>query len=238
MPGTRSSLTGVPLFALEAVSFAYAGKPVLFDGLDVALRQGEHVGLYGPNGSGKTTLFRLIMGLEKPLSGRLLLHGEPVDNDQALRALRCQIGLVMQNADDQLFSPTVLDDVAFGPINLGLGRSAAKERAMQVLDDLGLGGFADRLTHRLSGGEKKLVSIASVLSMRPEALLLDEPTAFLDDGSRERMIDILRALPCARIIISHDRDFLERTSSLFTHIEHGKLSAPGRELPSAFRACG
>jgi cobalt/nickel transport system ATP-binding protein len=227
-----------PLFALEAVSFAYAGKPVLFDGLDLALQQGEHIGLYGPNGSGKTTLFRLIMGLEKPLSGRLMLHGEPVDNAKALYALRCRIGLIMQNADDQLFSPTVLDDVAFGPINLGLSRSAARERAMRALENMGMGGFAERITHRLSGGEKKLVSIASVLSMHPEALLLDEPTAFLDDDSRERMIDILRGLPSARIIISHDRDFLERTSSLFTRVEDGKLAALSTELPSVLRAYG
>lgn len=225
------------LLSLHSVSFAYPGKPALFDGLAFSLRPGERIGLHGPNGSGKTTLFRLLMGLEKPGSGRLLFHGAPVTGEKALRRLRCAIGLVMQNADDQLFSPTVLEDVAFGPLNLGLSRAQARERALQVLGSLGLAGFADRLTHRLSGGEKKLVSIASVLSMQPEALLLDEPTAFLDDDSKERMIDILRQQPCAQVIISHDRDFLERTSSVFMSIGGGTLSEPAPALPPASCCC-
>lgn len=226
-------MKNLPLLSLESVSFAYAGKPAVFDGLDFSLRPGEQIGLHGPNGSGKTTLFRLLVGLEKPRSGRLLFHGRAVNGEKALRALRCRIGLVMQNADDQLFSPTVLDDVAFGPLNLGLGRDAARERAMRVLESMDMAGFADSLTHRLSGGEKKLVSIASVLSMQPEALLLDEPTAFLDDGAREMMIEVLRKLPSARVIISHDRDFLEQTSFLFTSIEAGRISEPRPTPPPA-----
>ncbi len=179
----------------------------------------------------------MLVGLERPASGQLLFHGAPVKDEYDLRRLRCNIGLVMQNADDQLFSPTVLEDVAFGPLNLGLSRNQARQRALEVLDSLGLTGFADRLTHRLSGGEKKLVSIATVLSMRPEALLLDEPTAFLDDESRERMIGILQKQSFARVIISHDRDFLERTASRFIALGKGGLGEPTSMLPPAVCCC-
>ena len=201
-----------PILTLESVTFGYAGRPPLFKELGFELYHREQIGLYGPNGSGKTTLLRLIMGLEKPQGGRVLFHGQPAENAQALHRLRCGIGFVLQNSDDQLFSPTVLEDVAFGPLNLGMTRSAARDRAVETLESLGLEKFADRLTHRLSGGEKKMVSIASVLSMRPEALLLDEPTAFLDDDSRERITAILQGQSIARIVVSHDRAFLEQTA--------------------------
>lgn len=211
------------ILALEHISFAYAGRPALFDNLCFTLNRGERTGLYGPNGSGKTTLLRLIMGLETPQSGRVLFHNAPVDDDHTRHRLRCGIGFVLQNSDDQLFSPTVLEDVAFGPLNLGMKRHEARDRAMETLESLGLTTLADRQTHRLSGGEKKMVSIASVLSMRPEALLLDEPTAFLDEEARERIIHILQGQNLARIVVSHDRDFLEQTASSFLCIRDGVL---------------
>ena len=212
------------LLALENITFGYTGRPALFNGLCFDLRQQEHIGLYGPNGIGKTTLLRLIMGLETPQSGRVLFHGVPVNDRRSLHRLRCSIGFVLQNSDDQLFSPTVLEDVAFGPLNLGLARHAARTRAMETLESVGLAGFADRQTHRLSGGEKKMVSIASVLSMRPEALLLDEPTAFLDDGSRDKIIDILQRQNISRIIVSHDKEFLKQTVSSFLCISNGRMN--------------
>ncbi|MDR2489020.1 MAG: energy-coupling factor ABC transporter ATP-binding protein [Desulfovibrio sp.] len=210
-----------PIATLENVTFGYADRPPLFKALSFALRPHEQIGLYGPNGSGKTTLLRLIMGLETPQSGKVLFHGLPTDNAQSLHRLRCGIGFVLQNSDDQLFSPTVLEDVAFGPLNLGLARHAARERAMETLESMGLEKFADRVTHRLSGGEKKMVSIASVLSMRPEALLLDEPTAFLDDDSRKRITDMLQEQNIARIVVSHDRSFLEQTACSCVCIKDG-----------------
>ena len=204
-----------PILTLEDITFGYAGRPALFAGLHFALRRQEHVGLHGPNGSGKTTLLRLIMGLETPQRGRLLFHGAPVDG-RSLQRLRRGIGFVLQNSDDQLFSPTVLEDVAFGPLNLGLKRHEARNRAMETLESMGLAAYADRQTQRLSGGEKKMVSIASVLSMRPEALLLDEPSAFLDDSSREKILRILLQQDIARVVVSHDKEFLGQTaSSLF-----------------------
>ena len=211
------------IVALDQIGFAYAGRPPLFSGLCFALRPGEQIGLYGPNGSGKTTLLRLIMGLEAPQAGRVLFHGVPVSGGQALHRLRCGIGFVLQNSDDQLFSPTVLEDVAFGPLNLGLKRRDARDRAMETLTSLHLEALADRPTHCLSGGEKKMVSIASVLSMRPEALLLDEPTAFLDEESRDRMIGLLQRQNLPRIVVSHDRAFLEHTASSFVSVKDGGM---------------
>ena len=229
-----------PIIALEQVDFAYTGRAAprpVFNGLSFVLRPGERIGLHGSNGTGKTTFFRLLMGLEKPRSGRLLFHGAPVTTAGELHRLRCAVGYVMQNADDQLFSPTVLEDVAFGPLNLGLPRDEARDRAMQALESTGLAGLAGRATHRLSGGEKKLVSIASVLSMHPEALLLDEPTAFLDDASRERMLEILGSLHLARIIISHDREFLQKTATAFVTVRDGALTERTPALPPLPGCC-
>ena len=221
-----------PILTLENIDFAYAGRPDLFSGLHCALREGDQIGLYGSNGSGKTTLLRLIMGLEKPRGGRILLHGAPVDDACSLHRLRCAIGFVLQNSDDQLFSPTVLDDVAFGPLNLGLKRAEAKDRAVETLESIGIAALADRPTHCLSGGEKKMVSIASVLSMRPEALLLDEPTVFLDGESRDRILEILRQQNLARIVVSHDKAFLEQVAASLVSIKNGVLVGEDAQTPS------
>ena len=133
------------------------------------------------------------------------------------------MGYVLQNADDQLFFPTVLEDVAFGPLNLGLGNAEARSRAEETLASLGLADYAERLAHRLSGGEKTLVALATVLAMRPEALLLDEPTTGLDADARERIIGVLNDLSTARIVISHDWDFLERVADEIWGMDKGVL---------------
>ncbi len=214
-----------PIFALDRVSFAYpSGREVLRE-VSLSFGAGQRIGLYGANGSGKTTLFHIIVGLVTPSRGRVLFHGQEVRGEKAFRPLRREIGLVMQNAEDQLFSPTVLDDVAFGPLNLGLSPDEARSRAVETLAGLGLTGFEDRLTHRLSGGEKKLVSLATILSMQPSVLLLDEPTNGLDSETRVRIIEILRHLVTPRIIISHDWDFLAQTTSEFLTITDGRLVA-------------
>ena len=191
-----------PIFALEHISFTYPGGRQVFRDMDFALYPDRKIGLYGPNGSGKTTFFRLIMGLAAPQEGRILFHGRPLETEKDFRELRCKVGLVLQHAEDQLFCPTVLEDVAFGPLNLGCTQDEARDRAASTLERLGLAGFENRLTHRLSGGEKKLVSLATVLVMEPEALLLDEPTNGLDPEARQRIIGVLKTLPTARIIIS------------------------------------
>ena len=215
-----------PIFSLKGISFGYGRiesmRPVLLD-VDFSLHPGQRIGLYGPNGSGKTTLFRCITGLARPQSGQVLFHGTPLNDENDFHDLRCKVGFVLQHAEDQLFFPTVLEDVAFGPLNLGLAPDEARDRAVETLRDLGLAGFEDRLTHRLSGGEKKLVSLAAVMAMQPEALLLDEPTNGLDNDARQRIIDILCSLDTARITISHDWDFLAQTSTQYLTIAHNRL---------------
>ncbi|WP_288229917.1 ABC transporter ATP-binding protein [uncultured Desulfovibrio sp.] len=223
-----SHVDGEAIFSLEHVDFAYArdGKPrtVLRD-VNFALFPAQKVGLYGPNGSGKTTFFRCITGLARPQRGMVRFHGQILSREKDFRELRCKVGFVLQHAEDQLFFPTVLEDVAFGPLNLGLTPGEARQRALETLEDLGLAGFEQRLTHRLSGGEKKLISLATVLAMRPEALLLDEPTNGLDNDARQRIIDILRGLSTARITISHDWDFLAQTSTEYLTILDGRLTS-------------
>lgn len=224
-------MSETPIFALENVSFAYpSGHEVLHD-ISFAFAPGQKIGLYGSNGSGKTTLFHIIMGLATPRHGQVLFHGAPVRTEKEFRVLRREVGMVLQNAEDQLFNPTVLDDVAFGPLNLGMSVREAREMSMLTLEKLGLAGFENRLTHRLSGGEKKLVSLATILSMQPKALLLDEPTNGLDPETRERIIGILDGLPTARIIISHDWDFLARTTTQFMTIKNGRLVTNVPHLP-------
>jgi len=224
-------LSETPIFTLEQVSFGYPqGRNVLHD-VNLSFVPGQKLGMYGTNGSGKTTLFHIITGLVTPQQGRVLFYGQPMQSEKDFRALRREVGLVMQNAEDQLFNPTVLDDVAFGPLNLGLSEEEARQRALETLHGLGLEGFEDRLTHRLSGGEKKLVSLATILSMQPKVLLLDEPTNGLDPQTRERIIRILSELPTARIIISHDWDFLAQTTTEFLTIKNGHLITDIPHLP-------
>ncbi|SDF08480.1 energy-coupling factor ABC transporter ATP-binding protein [Desulfovibrio legallii] len=224
------------IFSLTDVHYAYGQATEtqeVLRGVDFALYPGQRVGLYGPNGSGKTTFFRCITGLARPQRGAVRFHGRELRDEKDFYALRCAVGFVLQHAEDQLFFPTVLEDVAFGPLNLGLAPEAARERALETLHRLGLAGFEQRLTHRLSGGEKKLVSLATVLAMRPEALLLDEPTNGLDNTARERIIQILQGLDTARITISHDWDFLERTSSQYLTIDQGRLDTCAPSLAHA-----
>ncbi len=211
------------VFSLDHISFSYAGSRPLFSDLSLSLAPGRHLGLYGANGAGKTTLFRIIMGLERPQAGHVYLHGKQLDTEKDFRALRKKIGLVLQNADDQLFCPTVLEDVSFGPLNLGLSQEEADRKARSVLMSLGLSGYEDRLTHQLSGGEKKLVSLAGILAMEPEAMLLDEPTAALDEDAVRRLAAILAGLPEARIVISHDKAFLEQVSDDILTLKEGTL---------------
>ena len=219
-----------PILEFDHICFSYAGQAPLFEDLCFSFNQDDKIGLFGPNGRGKTTFFRLAAGLIKAEKGRILFQGALVENENQWRSVRCNGGFVLQHAEDQLFCPTVLEDVAFGPLNLGLTPEAARERALETLKTLGLEGFENRLTHKLSGGEKRLVSLAAVISMRPKALLLDEPTNGLDPEARERVIEILKNLPTARITISHDWDFLVETSSSFMTLADGKLVTAGPKL--------
>jgi len=212
-----------PLFRLEGLSFSYApGRPVL-DGLCFRLDPGEKVALAGPNGAGKTTLFHLMVGLLTPSGGAVEAFGAIRRGEKAFKEVRARAGILFQDSDDQLFCPTVAEDVAFGPLNLGKRPAEARAIVAETLAMLGLTGFETRVTHTLSGGEKRLVALATVLAMRPDVLLLDEPTNGLDAATENLLTDILAGLPQAMVVISHDGAFLDRIATRRVRLDRGRL---------------
>ncbi len=213
-----------PIINLEGITFGYPGQKIVLDNLNLKLHKGDRVGLLGSNGSGKTTLLHIIMGLLKPLSGKIEVFGEALTKKKDFRNIYHKIGFLFQDADDQLFCPTVLEDVAFGPLNLNKKKDEAIMIARKTLDYLGLSGFENRITHKLSGGEKKLVSLATVLAMGPETLLLDEPSSGLDDGTKKKLAGILKDLNIPYILISHEKDFMADLTNKIYIINNGKLS--------------
>jgi cobalt/nickel transport system ATP-binding protein len=213
-----------PLLELRHINYSYPGQnTAVLEDINFSIST-ERIGLIGPNGCGKTTFFQIIMGLLQAETGEILLDGNVIQDAKDLALLRRTVGFLFQHSDDQLFSPTVLEDVAFGPLNLGLSPEEAQQRSIQTLEQLGLKGFEERITHKLSGGEKKLVALATILSMEPQLLLLDEPSNNLDPATRERLIAILRDSPLPHIIISHDLDFLASTCRTLYTLDTGKLT--------------
>ena len=208
---------------LSKIRYGYPGGPLVLNDLDFHLHAGDRIGLVAPNGSGKTTLFHIIMGLLKPLSGSIEAFGATRKTESDFFEVRRRIGLLFQDADDQLFSPTVLEDVAFGPLNLGKTRDEAVAAARKTLDFLGLGEFEDRVTYKLSGGEKRLVSLATVLAMEPEVLLLDEPSTGLDSRTKDALIEILNTLDHSFVLISHEFDFLSQTARQIYTMQSGRI---------------
>jgi cobalt/nickel transport system ATP-binding protein len=209
---------------LNDINFSYPGGKVVLNHLDFKFYNGDRMGLIAPNGSGKTTFLHLIMGLNKPTSGHLELFGKTVTSAKDFAEARQRIGLLFQDPDDQLFSPTVIEDVAFGPLNLGKSRENALDIARRTLANLGLEGFEDRITFKLSGGEKRLVSLATVMAMEPDVLLLDEPLSGLDFDTTSKIVEIISNLDQSCIIISHDIDFLLYTTRKICTIKHGKIT--------------
>ena len=213
---------------LENASFAYNGETPVLQGLSLEWRHGERIGITGPNGSGKTTLLEAIVGLLPLTGGALRVFGVVPECDADFLPVRRRIGMLFQDPDDQLFCTTVLEDVAFGPLNLGKTPEEARQQAWKALGEVGLDSFAERITHRLSFGEKRLVGLAGVLAMKPDALLLDEPTAGLDPDAETRVEALLAGLPQAMIITSHNHGMLHRLSHRMLALEQGALR-PGPE---------
>jgi len=211
------------LVSLEAVHFAYDPLRPVLAGCDLRIAPGERVGLVGPNGSGKTTLLALVVGLLRPSSGRVEVFGKVRATETDFQEVRGRAGLLFQDPDDQLFCPTVAEDVAFGPLNFGVPREEVRQIVARSLESLGLGGYEDRVTYKLSGGEKRLVSLATVLAMQPELLLLDEPTSGLDDEAEGRVIEVLAGLPQAMLIVSHHRPLLRRLATRVVRLAGGRI---------------
>lgn len=210
------------MIKLRDIRFKYNSRYVL-DGLNLEVRPGDRIGLVGPNGCGKTTLSHIIMGLLKPESGEIEIFDKLRSEESDFKEIRGKVGFLFQDADDQLFCPTVLEDVAFGPLNLGKSPEEAKAIVASTLAALKLDGFADRITYKLSGGEKRLVSVATVLAMEPSVLILDEPTTGLDEETTERLVEILTTSDLTYLIISHDRDFVKRTADKVLKIRDGVI---------------
>ena len=212
------------LITLEGIRFAYPGHSAVLDGASLTLNAGQRLSLTGPNGAGKSTLLRIMLGLQRPDAGSVTMFGQPRRQEADFHEVRRRVGLVFQDPDDQLFCPTVAEDIAFGPLNLGKSKAEALAIVDKVLGDLDLTHLRDRITHKLSGGEKRLVTLATVLAMNPEVLLLDEPTNALDTKNEARLLEILNALPQAIVLVSHDPAFRARVAPDEVHLQDGRLS--------------
>ena len=212
-----------PYLVVSELTFSYPGQPKVLREVSLNIRLGERVGLIGPNGAGKTTLFMLICGVLRPANGSIVLFGEPV----AARSFRPEIGMVFQNSDDQLFSPSVWDDVAFGPQNLGLSKEEVAERVRDALATTGVEELAGRPPHHLSGGEKRMVSIAGILAMRPQLVIYDEPSASLDIRSRRRLIRFLQNSAQSLLIASHDLELILEVCDRVMLLDDGRIVADG-----------
>ncbi len=213
------------LIALDDICFAYPGQAPVLNGANLRLEAGQRLSLTGPNGAGKSTLLRITLGLQRPSSGTVAVFGKPRQVEADFHEVRRHIGLVFQDPDDQLFCPTVAEDIAFGPLNLGKTRAEALAIVDRVLGDLNLMHLKDRTTHKLSGGEKRLITLATVLAMEPQALLLDEPTNALDTKNEARLLEILQSLPQAILLVSHSPAFRDALAPDRLELREGKLVA-------------
>ncbi|QSX35436.1 ABC transporter ATP-binding protein [Shewanella avicenniae] len=212
-----------PLLSVTDLAVNYAQRSV-FNGVSFDLYPKERLALVGANGAGKSTLLRTLIGLNQQFSGQIVGLGQRCRQEAEFQQLRKKVGFLFQDSDDQLFCPTVIEDVAFGPLNLGLSAEQAQQKALAVLASLGMAEFAERITYRLSGGEKRMIALATVLAMEPEVLLLDEPTNGLDEAAQQRLLRHLDSLPQAMIIVSHDRSVLERLATRAVLLEAGQLT--------------
>jgi cobalt/nickel transport system ATP-binding protein len=216
-----------PALVVKHLSHAYADGRAVLDDISFTIGPGEAVALVGPNGAGKTTLFLRLCGVLAGKPGQALVSGLDPAEPAHRKQLPQTVGIVFQNPDDQLFSPTVLEDVAFGPLNLGATPAEAVARAREALAAAGLPAAADRVPFQLSGGDKRRAAIAGVLAMRPAVLLLDEPSAFLDPRGRRELIGLLHALPGTKLIATHDLDLVLEVCPRTQILDDGKLAADG-----------
>lgn len=214
-----------PLIEVRDLRFHYDDGTPALNGVNFHLDEGETVALLGANGSGKTTFVLHLNGLLTG-EGAITVCGMPVARDTLAR-VRQKIGLVFQDSDNQLFMPTVIDDVAFGPLNLGLDRPQAVLRARAALEQVGMAGVLHKAPYHLSAGEKKRVAIAGILAMEPEILILDEPTTFLDPPGQHALADLLQRLPQAKILVTHDVEFAATLAGRAVFFEKGRVAGEG-----------
>lgn len=222
---TRASALGSPLLIVQNLSFSYPDGQAALQNVSLAIQHGEKVALVGPNGAGKSTLMLHLNGILSG-DGQVRIAGLEV-NKSNLPLIRAKVGLVFQNPDDQLFSPTVYEDVAFGPLHMGLPEEDVHRRVNRALGLVGMQEYGDRLSHHLSSGEKKRVSIATVLSMEPDILVFDEPTAGLDPRARRSLIRLLKELPYTTLVSTHDMHLVYEAFLRVVIIDKGRVVADG-----------
>jgi cobalt/nickel transport system ATP-binding protein len=214
----------IPVIEVRDVRYTYPGGHVALAGVDLHVHPGERVALLGPNGAGKTTLILHLNGILAPAEGTVAVSGLPVRPENLLE-IRRRVGVVFQDPDDQLFLPTVRDDVAFGPANLGLRGPALERRVAEALQAVGVGDLVDRAPHHLSFGQRRRVAIATVLAMRPDVLVLDEPSANLDPASRRELADILRRLDVTIVLVTHDLPYAAELCERAVLLSGGRVVA-------------
>jgi cobalt/nickel transport system ATP-binding protein len=217
-----------PVLELTDVRYRYPTGTDALRGITLSVAPGERVGLVGPNGAGKSTLLLAIAGF-LPATGKVRVGGHTLTRS-TVRDVRRHLGLVFQSADDQLFMPRVADDVAFGPVNMGLDDAEVVARVHESLEAVGLKGYETRQPYHLSVGEKRRAALATVLAMRPQILVLDEPSANLDPRGRRRLIELLKTLSSTYIVIGHDLDLILDVCGRTVLMDGGQVVADG---PSA-----
>jgi len=215
---------------MNDVSYVYPDGHVALQNVNLRITEGERLAILGPNGAGKSTLLMVLNGLYKPSEGRVSVLGVPV-NDENVGAVRRDVGLVFQDPDDQLFSPTLWEDISFGPLNMGLHEEEVRKRSVDALKAVGLEGYEEKPPHHLSAGEKKRAAIATVLAMHPKILLLDEPTANLDPKNRFELANLLRNLHnsyhITLITATHDVNFVPEVAERAYVLNNGHVVAEG-----------
>jgi cobalt/nickel transport system ATP-binding protein len=220
----------VPLIEIRNLHFRYPDGTKVLSGIDFQLYEGETVAVLGPNGSGKTTFLLHLNGLLQG-EGEVRICGMPVSKDN-LAAIRRKVGIVFQDPNEQLFMPTVLEDVAFGPLNLGMAPPQGLERARQALAQVGLAGLEQKAPYLLSEGEKRRVALAGVLAMEPEILVLDEPTTFLDPPGQKDLLSLLKTLPQAKVVVTHQTSVAANIAQRAVFFQNGRIidSGPVRQV--------
>lgn len=213
------------MIRLEHVSFAYEQDAPVLQELTFEIRDGESVGLIGANGAGKSTLMKILLGL-LPCEGMVTVDGVAVEKKN-LAEIRRKLGFVLQDSDNQMFMPTVYEDMMFAPRNYGLSKEEAEQRVDRTLEQLGLMDLKHRYNHKISGGEKRMAAIATILAMEPKAILMDEPSTALDPVNRRTVIRTINTLSMTKLIASHDLDMILDTCDRVILLSHGQIAADG-----------
>lgn len=213
------------MIVFDKVDYMYPDGTQVLHEVSFHVEKGSSVGLIGANGAGKSTLLKAALGLISAKGG-ITVAGLPMTREN-LPAIRKAVGYVLQDSDNQMFMPKVLDDMIFGPMNYGASREDAEAAAQEVLASLGIEELKDRYNHKISGGEKRMAAIATILTMKPEAMLLDEPSSSLDPYNRRRLIGILNGLDVTKVIASHDLDLVLDTCDKVILLSEGRIVADG-----------